>query len=88
MLTKIEKLEIATQQGMTLEEYEEQLQAASAKVETNLEQYPDAGMSVSEDVFTFMELDMQGQEINPEAMAELDGDLSCLDAELHEEEEA
>ncbi len=86
MLTYEEKLEQATKRGMTLEQYEEYLQRAAAKVEDNMEKYPDAGQSVDEDVFTFLELGPQGQEISPEKMADMENDLSCLDASLHEEE--
>ncbi len=87
MLTHLKKLEAATMRGLSLEDYEEFLEAASAKVWENMEKYPDAKIPIDEDVFRHMGLDMMFEEVTEEEMAEMEDDLSCLDAELHEQEE-
>ncbi len=72
----------AESREMSVEEYEVFLEDASTKVLANMEQYPDAQITVDQDVAEYMELAILGQAATPEEMQEYEDSVG--DAELVE----
>lgn len=84
-LTTDEKLHFAAARGMTIEEYEEFLEAASTQVIENILDHPEGVIEVDPDVAEHMALEAMGQEVDARTLEEFAG--SVTDAALHEEQD-